>query len=59
MSVANFYLGELERADYYEKRATAGYLENDNSVMKRASVKKIVKKRTRLTDKDNNALDDS
>lgn len=32
LSVANYYLGDLKRADYYEKRATRGMIENDLSV---------------------------
>lgn len=31
---ANFYLGDLERAQYYENRGTLGMVENDNSIIK-------------------------
>jgi hypothetical protein len=32
ISLANYYLGDLKRADYYEERASRGMVENDLSV---------------------------
>lgn len=43
LAVANYYLGDLKRANYYEKRATWGMIENDLSVQRWTSVKRIQK----------------